>query len=104
MSLSPQIVAGIHHGAPPLVTCSAVFAFFLSSVVAQVAVTLLDVRRPLERGTVLLGGGCLVVAAGVLVGSVPLLLAGAAVAGIGQGASFTRGLASVLEHVTARDR
>ncbi|TYQ11486.1 UNVERIFIED_ORG: putative MFS family arabinose efflux permease [Gordonia westfalica J30] len=73
-----------------------VFVLFASSAVTQIVVRRMPTEPALIAGcAILIGGTCLSVV-GLITASTPALLAGAVVCGVGQGMSFSKGLASVV--------
>jgi MFS family permease len=81
-----------------------VFAVFAASTVGQVLLA-----RVLHRAALLAGGGGLLAGMGLLalglaVSSLPLVVAGGVVAGLGHGVSFRAGLAAVNEAAPAAQR
>ena len=75
-----------------------VFAVFAASTAGQLALERVPQRRALPIGCLILIVGVGLVGAGVSTASLILLLAGAVVAGLGQGLGFRAGLASVTAH------
>lgn len=78
-----------------LVTGLTVFALLGSATLGQVLSARLAGRTALLGGCLLLAAGVVVIAAGLLAASLPVVLAGAVVAGLGQGTSFRAGLQAV---------
>ncbi|TRW78682.1 MFS transporter [Mycolicibacterium sp. 018/SC-01/001] len=76
---------------------------FLTSAVAQVAARAMNPERAVAWGCAILIAGMATLAVSLHVGSLPGLIAAAVVSGIGQGISFSRGLAAVSER-TPPDR
>jgi hypothetical protein len=76
-----------------------VFVLFAASTVAQIALRGLPTARALEAGCALLVVGVLVIGAALLTGSLAVLVTGAVVVGVGQGMSFSKGMAAVHERV-----
>ncbi|MCK8614549.1 MFS transporter [Gordonia sp. C13] len=73
-----------------------VFVLFASSAVTQIVVRRMPTEPALIAGcAILIGGTCLSVV-GLIAASTAALLAGAVVCGVGQGMSFSKGLASVV--------
>ena len=72
-----------------------VFTLFAASTIGQLSLERVSQQRALPVGCLLLILGVALVGAGVGVASLILLLAGAVIAGLGQGLSFRAGLASV---------
>lgn len=103
-AISPSFlgqVLGVHnHAAVGFV----VFSLLAASTVGQVLASLTDRRRALLTGCVVLavGAGCIV--ASLVVVSLALLVVGAVVAGLGQGASFRSALTSIGNAAPAEHR
>ncbi|KKF00680.1 MFS transporter [Mycolicibacterium obuense] len=76
---------------------------FLTSAVAQVVARSMNPERAVALGCAILIAGMATLAVALHVGSLPGLIAAAVVSGIGQGISFSRGLAAVSER-TPPDR
>jgi MFS family permease len=77
------------------VTGLVVFSVFCASTAGQLLMGRLGVRRALPAGCLVLTTGMAVVASSLLVESLPMLVVGALVGGLGQGMSFRAGLTSV---------
>jgi MFS family permease len=94
-AISPSFleeVLGVHnHAAVGFV----VFSLLAASMVGQVLASLTDRRRALLTGCVVLAVGAACIAASLVMVSLALLVLGAVVAGIGQGASFRSALTSI---------
>jgi MFS family permease len=80
-----------------------VSSLFLASAVSQLVAARIAPRRAVASGSVLLVVGMVIIAAALNFPSLVLLIAGALVAGTGQGISFGGGLAAVAER-TPPDR
>lgn len=76
---------------------------FLTSAVAQVAARNMDPRRAVAVGSAILVLGMATLALALLYSSLAGLIAATVISGIGQGISFSRGLAAVAKH-TPPDR
>jgi MFS family permease len=96
---SPRIVALAEPDAGPVLGVSVVVLVFGASVAAQVLLTRLPLVLALDLGCVLLAAGAALLAAAIAAESLPLMLLAAAVGGAGQGLSFSKGLAAVLDRV-----
>ncbi|MFE0627556.1 MFS transporter [Streptomyces sp. NPDC058864] len=72
-----------------------VFSVFCASTAGQMLMGRLGVRRALPAGCLALTAGMAVVAASLVVESLPVLVVGALVGGLGQGMSFRAGLTGV---------
>lgn len=70
---------------------------FLTSAVAQVVARRMEPHRAMAAGSAILVVGMAILAAALHFSSLPGLIASAVVAGVGQGISFSRGLAAVAE-------
>lgn len=73
-----------------------VFAVFASSAVTQIVVRRMPTDTALVAGCATLIGGTCLSTAGLVTASAALVVAGAMVSGVGQGMSFSKGLASVV--------
>jgi MFS family permease len=94
-------VVGVDNHAVAGVIASSLFA---TSAVAQLAARRVPPRRAVAAGCAILGAGMLILALALHVSSLPGLLVAAMVAGVGQGISFSRGLAAVAELAPADRR
>ena len=79
-------------------------SIFITSAIAQVAARDMDPDRAVAAGCALLVAGMAVLALALHFGSLVGLIAAAVVAGIGQGISFSRGLAAVSERIPPEQR
>ncbi|WP_435792197.1 MFS transporter [Actinacidiphila glaucinigra] len=77
------------------VTGLVVFSVFCASTAGQMLMGRLGVRRALPAGCLVLTTGMAVVAASLVVESLPVLVVGALAGGLGQGMSFRAGLTGV---------
>lgn len=105
-ALSPRIVSELI-GNPSHAVAGAMSLLLLgASVLAQLAVRTAPTGRILHLGCVLLAAGAALVAVSVARGSMVELelVAGAVVAGVGQGMTFSKGLAAVNARVEAHQR
>lgn len=103
-AISPRILAEII-GEPDLALAGLLSSVLLgASVLAQLLTRRADTDRVLLTGCALLVAGLLLVTASVAYGSPAELVAGAVVAGAGQGMSFASGLAAVDARVGAAHR
>lgn len=103
-ALSPRIVSELI-GNPSHAVAGAMSLLLLgASVLAQLAVRTAPTGRILDLGCVLLAAGAALVAVSVARGSMVELVAGAVVAGVGQGMTFSKGLAAVNARVEAHQR
>lgn len=78
-------------------------SMFVSSAIAQLIAGRIDARRAVAVGCGVLIAGMAIIAVSLQLSSLAALIAGAVVAGVGQGISFGRGLAAVAER-TPPDR
>lgn len=93
-------VIGIgNHAVAGAVACT----IFATSAVAQVAANRMAPRRAVAAGCVLLVVGMVILTLALHFASLPGLLAAAVISGVGQGISFSRGLAAVADR-TPPDR
>lgn len=90
-SFLSQVIGVRNHAVEGLV----VFSLLAASTVGQVLSARLGERRALLGGSAVLGVGALGIATALLLASLPVLVVGAVVAGLGQGASFRAGLVAV---------
>jgi hypothetical protein len=72
---------------------------FAASTAAQLGLRGLPTARALEAGCALLVVGVAIIGTALLTASLAVLLTGTVVAGIGQGMSFSKGMAAVHERV-----
>lgn len=79
-------------------------SIFLSSAVAQLVGRRIPATRAVALGCAILVAGMVILAVALSLSSLPGIIAAAVVAGIGQGISFSRGLAAVVEQVPDRRR
>ena len=94
-AVSPLFLGQVLHETRHVVTGLTVFALLGSAMVGQVASARLPERTSLLGGCLALAAGTVVVAVGLMTALLPVLLIGAVVAGLGQGASFRAGLQAV---------
>jgi MFS family permease len=103
MAVAPSFVADVvsihNHAVAGLVACS----IFAASAVAQVLAGGITPQRAVALGCAILVIGMVVLAVALRFSSLPGLIAAAVVSGVGQGISFSRGLAAVAER-TPPDR
>jgi MFS family permease len=103
-AVAPRIVAEVVGIPNHAVAGVVVFVLFAASTIAQLALRRVPIQRALDIGCALLAAGVLVIAASLLAASLVLLLAGAVLAGVGQGMSFSKGMAAVHERVDPGER
>jgi MFS family permease len=94
-------VVGIdNHAVAGLIACS----IFAASAVAQIAAGNLNPQRAVAIGCAILVAGMVILAVALQLSSLVGLITAAVVSGIGQGISFSRGLAAVAERTPADRR
>jgi MFS family permease len=98
-SFVAQVVGIGNHAIAGLIAGS----IFFASATAQIAARNLDAQRAVAVGCAILVAGMVILAVALQLSSLTGLVAAAVVAGIGQGISFSRGLAAVAER-TPSDR
>jgi predicted MFS family arabinose efflux permease len=103
-AVSPLFLGQVLHETRHVVTGLTVFALLGSATVGQVASARLAERTSLLGGCLALAAGTAVVAAGLVAAMLPVVLIGAVVAGLGQGASFRAGLQAVTGGAPAERR
>ena len=92
-SFLSQVVGITNHAVAGLIACS----IFAASAVAQVAARTMNPQRAVAVGCAILVVGMVILAVALHFSSLAGLIAAAVVSGIGQGISFSRGLAAVAE-------
>ncbi len=103
-AVAPAFVAnviGIENHALAGLTAGSIFA---ASAGAQIFAVRIPPRRAVAVGCAILVAGMLILAAALHFSSLPGLIAASVVSGIGQGVSFSRGLAAVVEATPAECR
>lgn len=96
-AVSPAFLGQVLKVSSPAVVGVVVFSVFFSSVVGQVISGRLPTARGLTLGCVALIAGMLVLGGSLLATSLPMLVVGGVIAGIGQGLALRAGLGSVGE-------
>ena len=96
-AVSPRILSEVLGVTSPAVAGVVVFGLLGSSTAAQLVLRRAPAEPALAVGCVLLAAGTGLVGAATAFAALPALVAGAVVAGIGQGMTFSRGLAAVTE-------
>ena len=103
-AVAPSFVSGVvgidNHAIAGLIAGS----IFFASAVAQMAVRNLNPNRAVAIGCAILVAGMVILAVALQLSSLTGLVAAAVVAGVGQGISFSRGLAAVAERTPADRR
>lgn len=94
-AISPRILSDVLGIANHAVAGFVAFLHLGSSALAQLGLRRLPTDRALDAGCALLIVGIVLVGFSVAQASFPALLAGAVIAGVGQGLSFSKGLAAV---------
>jgi len=104
MAVVPTFVRSVigieNHAVAGLVASS----IFVASAIVQLSARRIPPRRAVAIGCAILVVGMVVLAVALYLPSLPLLVVAGVVAGIGQGISFSRGLAAVAELVPADRR
>ncbi|WP_240157613.1 MFS transporter [Pseudonocardia broussonetiae] len=103
-AVSPLFVSGVLREPSHLLSGLVVFSLLGSSTAGQLLSARLPLRTSLLGGCLALAAGIAVVGAGLATSSLAVLVAGAVVAGLGQGASFRAGLQSVTGTAPAERR
>jgi MFS family permease len=103
-AVAPSFVSNVigidNHAVAGLIAGS----IFFASAAAQIAARKLNPPRAVAIGCAILVAGMLILAAALQLSSLIGLIAAAVVAGIGQGISFSRGLAAIAERTPAERR
>lgn len=97
MAVVPSFLSDVVGTANHAVAGGVASSIFVASAIAQVCARKMPAQRAVALGCGVLALGMVVLAAAVHVSSLALLLAAGVVAGVGQGISFSRGLAAVVE-------
>lgn len=103
-AVTPLFVGQVLRNPSHLVAGLVVFSALGSSTVGQLLTARVALRTSLLGGCLALAAGIAVVGAGIAGVSLPVLLVGAAVAGLGQGTIFRAGLQSVTGAAPAQRR
>jgi hypothetical protein len=99
LSLGPSLLAELLHTGNRVLSGGMIFLLFAAATGIQFAVRGLVVRTLFLLGAALTVAGMAALVIAVAVASVPLLLAAAVLAGLGQGASQLGGLTTLSTHV-----
>ncbi|WP_210492107.1 MFS transporter [Patulibacter sp. SYSU D01012] len=94
-SVAPSVMTqllGVHHR---VIVGLVIFGVFLFSAVGQVALALVPSHLSQRAGVLLLAAGIALIGTSVAATSLPLLVVGGLISGIGQGLSFRAGLTAV---------
>ena len=102
-AVTPSFVSGVIGIANHAVAGVVASSIFVASAVAQLSARRIPARRAVAVGCAILVVGMVILAVALHFSSLPTLLVAAVVAGVGQGISFSRGLAAVAE-LTPADR
>nr|WP_190131178.1 MFS transporter [Streptomyces mashuensis] len=94
-SVAPSFLSDVVGIGAPAVSGTVVFVLFAASTAGQMLMGRVGVHRALPWGCVVLVAGMAVIFASLLAASLPLMVAGAVVAGTGQGLSFRAGVTAV---------
>jgi predicted MFS family arabinose efflux permease len=103
-AVSPRFVAQALDDPSHVQQVSIVTLFFAAAVLGQILLRGLATDAAVDLGCALLTIGVLVLVWALVTESFVLLIVAALVAGVGQGLSFSKGLASILTKVDAHDR
>jgi MFS family permease len=103
-AVTPSFVSGVIGIANHAVAGVVASSIFIASAVAQLTARRIPARRAIAVGCAILVAGMVILAIALHTASLPALLAAAVVAGVGQGISFSRGLAAVAELAPADRR
>ncbi|WP_019146153.1 MFS transporter [Aeromicrobium massiliense] len=103
-AVSPRLVAQVLDDPSAVVQDSIIVVALMVSVVVQVVLRRIPTNTGVDLGCALLALGSLVLVAGLWTDSYAVLLASAFLIGPGQGLSFGKGLASLLERVEPHQR
>jgi MFS family permease len=94
-AVAPTFLARLLHQPSPALAGAMVFALFTASAAGQLAIGRMPARTGLSTGCIGVAIGAGLVAGALALGSLPFLIAGAVVAGLGQGLSVGAGLAAL---------
>jgi MFS family permease len=103
-AVSPAFLSGVLHNPNRALVGVAVLVLFLGSTAGQVLSVRLSERRAMIAGCAALIAGMVLIGASLPLASLPVLLAGAVVAGAGQGMGFRAGLAALTAAAPAEQR
>ena len=103
-SLAPGFIAGTLHDRSHALAGAATFIVFGAAALTQIATSRTSLRRQLGIGLGLLALGLIGVTVAIWNASLPLLLAGGALAGAGAGAVFKGSISTVLDIAPAHAR
>lgn len=103
-AVAPTFLASVLHQTSPALAGGVVFVLFAASAAGQLAVPRIPGPVALPAGCAGIIAGALVTAAALAVSSLGLLIAGAIVAGIGQGIAVGAGLAALNARTPAEHR
>ena len=97
MAVAPSFLSTVIGIGNHAVAGAVASTIFIASAIAQVVAKDMDSRRAVAIGCAILILGMATLAVALRISSLPTLIGAAVVAGIGQGISFSRGLAAVVE-------
>ena len=103
-AVAPSFVSGVIGIGNHAVAGAVAGSLFAASALVQSPARRIPPRRAVAVGCAFLVVGMLLLAAALHFSSLPGLIVAAAIAGVGQGISFSRGLADVVEHTPADRR
>ncbi|WP_072805538.1 MFS transporter [Rhodococcoides yunnanense] len=103
-AVSPGFMSGVLGIDDHAVSGTVVFLMFASSAAAQIVLRGLGTSFALRAGCVVLVAGVAALCASLLLASLPLLIVSAVVCGIGQGITFSKGMAAVTAELPADRR
>lgn len=103
-AIAPSFVADVVGIANHAVAGAIAGSIFLTSAVAQLAGRRIVPATAVAAGCAILVAGMVILAVALTFSSLPGIIVAAMVAGTGQGISFSRGLAAVVEQVPAAQR
>ncbi|MBD3894662.1 MFS transporter [Halomonas sp. ML-15] len=103
-SVAPALLAQVLGVTNHLVWGLIVFAQLGFSAIGQITSTRIPDRQAMLMGTAALSAGIMLTGISILVSSLPVLLAGAAIAGIGQGMSFRASLGTLAQRSPEHSR
>ncbi len=102
-SVAPSFVSGVIGSSNHALAGATASSLFVASAVSQLWARRIAPARAVAVGCAILAVGMAMIAAALYLSSLPGLILAAVVAGVGQGISFSRGLAAVAE-LTPADR
>jgi MFS family permease len=103
-AVAPSFVSGVIGIGDHAVAGAVAFSIFAASALSQLVARRIPAQRAVAVGCAILVVGMLLLAAALYFASLPGLLVAALIAGVGQGVSFSRGLAAISENSPADRR